>query len=263
MTWSNSTSAGVSLTGAYGAQPYNGQLYVSQGVGTTTNLVVYGQNGIANNSAPQDLGQVAGYSGCLAVAPSGDLYYAPSSYYFNGNETDTLYRWTASQVSNAGLTPLTITNAAQTVLLPGSGNGLAVDSAGNVFFAVNDQATGISTLGMLDPHASNGVYDPIYTSNNFNDYFGAISVDGNFKSGGTLYFDPGIGYANSVVAVQAVPEPGSLVLLAAAGVVSLVAWRRRRAENLCAGQHHACHLFAPCESESFSRSENRRLARAV
>ena len=148
--WSNSSSAGVYFPDAYGAQVHNGQLYVSGGPSTTASLVVYGPNAIVNNSPPQTLGQVAGYSGFLAVAPDGDLYLAPSDYYYNFSETDTLYRWTASQVANAGVTPLTTANAAQTVVLPGNGNGLAVDAAGNVFFAVNDQYTGVSTLGLLD-----------------------------------------------------------------------------------------------------------------
>ncbi len=225
--WSNSGSEGVHLASAFGGQVYNGQLYVSGGSSTTVSLVVYGQNAIAGNSAPQTLGQVPGYSGFLAVDSNGDLYFAPNNFYYNGTEFDSINQWTASQIHNASLTPLTIANAAQTWVLPGNGNGLAVDSAGNVFFAVNDQNTGISTLGMLDTHASNGEYDPIYVSSNFNDYFGAISVDGNLLNGGTLYFNPGIDFGSALVAIQVVPEPGSLALLAAAGMFALVAWRGR------------------------------------
>ena len=80
---------------------------------------------------------------------------------------------------------------------------------------------------MLDSHAVNG-YDPIYTSSGFNDYFGAISVDGNLENGGTLYFNPGIEFGNSVVAIRAVPEPGSLALLAAGGLLCFVVHRLRR-----------------------------------
>src|SRR6185312_4596078 len=114
--------------------------------------------------------------------------------------------------SNAGTTPLSIGNAASSLLLPGNGSGLSVDSAGNVFFSANDQSTGVSTLGMLDTQALNGVYDPIYSSSGSRDYFGPISVDGNFLNGGTLYFNPGVGFTNSVVAIEAVPEPSTVLL---------------------------------------------------
>ena len=132
-SWSNSTSAGVFFPDAF-VQVHNGQLYVSGGSGTTANLVVYSQTGIINNSAPQTLGQVPGFSGDLAVAPNGDLYFAPSSYFYNGSESDTLYRWTASQVGSASVTPLTTSNAAQTFALPGNGSGLSVDLGRQRFF---------------------------------------------------------------------------------------------------------------------------------
>ncbi len=123
--------------------------------------------------------------------------------------------------------PLTLADAVQSWSLPGNGNGLAVDSAGNVFFAVNDSVTGDSTLGMLDANAPSG-YDTIYTSPSGDDFFGAISVDGNFLKGGTLYFNPGIGYANSIAAIEVAPEPGTLALLAVAGgaVLAVRRWRR-------------------------------------
>ena len=122
-----------------------------------------------------------------------------------------------AEVAEVGSMPLTLADAVQSWSLPGNGNGLAVDSAGNVFFAVNDSVTGDSTLGMLDANAPSG-YDTIYTSPSGDDFFGAISVDGNFLKGGTLYFNPGIGYANSIAAIEVVAEPGTLALLAVAGV---------------------------------------------
>ena len=62
--------------------------------------------------------------------------------------------------------PLTPSNAKTVLTLPGNGNGLAVDSAGDIFFAVNDAVTGFSTLGMLDAHSGSD-YDTIYSGNNY------------------------------------------------------------------------------------------------
>ena len=227
-TWSNSTSAGVHLASAYGGQVYNGQLYVSglpaawTGSPQSTEILAFGQTAIPNGPAPQVLIQASGYSADLAIAPNGDVYYGT-------NDTDMLYRWTAAQVANAANTntPLTTGSASQSWSLPGDGSGLAVNSAGNVFFAVNNFNSAESTLAILDPTAPSG-YDDIYTSDTGFDYFGAISVDGDFLHGGTLYFNPGIDYGSTLVAIQAVPEPGSLALLAAAAVLALAGWRRRR-----------------------------------
>jgi hypothetical protein len=218
-TWSNSTSAGVHVAAAYGAQVYNGQLYVSglvSGSGPPpTNIFAFGQTAIPNGPAPQTLIQASGYSADLAIAPNGDVYYGT-------NDTDTLYRWTAAQVAAVTSTPLTIANAQTVCTLPGGGGGLTVDSAGNVFFSVNDLNSGNSTLAIVNPSSPTG-YDSIYTSSGFADYYGAISVDGNFLHGGTLYFDPGLdgGSTNSLVAIQAVPEPSSLVLLAVAAAFAV------------------------------------------
>jgi hypothetical protein len=229
-TWSNSTSAGLVIPNAFGAQVYNGKLYVSGLASSSsppTNILAFGQNAVHSGTQPQTLIQAPGYSAYLAVAPDGDVYYATSTYYTSGSETDNLYRWSAQQVASLSSTstPLMLTDATEVATLPGNGSGLALDSAGNVFFAVNDNVTGVSTLGIVDPAASQG-YDPIYTSDG--DFFGAISADGNFLNGGTLYFNPGIDYANSVIGIQAVPEPSSLALLASAMAVVLIARRRRR-----------------------------------
>ncbi len=229
-TWSNSTSAGVYLASAYGGQVYNGQLYVS-GLPATWNgslenneILAFGQTAIPNGPSPQTLIQTSGYSADLAIAPDGDVYYGT-------NDTDKLYRWTAAQVAGVTSTPLTIADAQLVCTMPGGGSGLAVNAAGNVFFTANsydsENYSSVSTLAIVNPQAPNG-YDEIYTSST--DWFGAISVDGNFLHGGALYFTPGFNYGstNSLVAIQAVPEPGSLALLAAALAVALAAWRWRR-----------------------------------
>jgi hypothetical protein len=233
--WNTTTSAGVYMPNAYGGQVHNSQLYVA-GLATPWNgstgqnnyIFAFDHAAMPDGAAPRHdtLIQTTGNSGNVAIASNGDVYYGTYN-------TDTLYRWTASQV--AGVTDdlyatgavdsyLTLTNAEQSWSLPGGSNGVAVDNGGHVFFTANDSSTGNGYLGMLDSSASSG-YREIYTCDGYA-WPGAISVDGNFLNGGTLYFSPA--YGGGLAGIQAVPEPGAFTLLGTAGLIGLIGFTRRR-----------------------------------
>ena len=237
-TWSTEvpeTQAGVHMINAYGAQVHNGQLYVAGlaepwngGYGQANFIFAFDHAATPDGDPPRHdtLIETAGNSAHLAVAPNGDIYYGTYS-------DNTLYRWTATQV--AGVTNdlyadeedtfLTLADAVESWAMPGGGNGLAVDEGGNVFFGVNSWATYDHILAMVDPSQPNG-YQEIYTTNGYTDFFGPISVDGDFLNGGTLYFSPTWG--GGITGIQQVPEPGCFVLLASALALVLVARRWRR-----------------------------------
>jgi len=122
---------------------------------------------------------------------------------------------------------LTLADAEVICLMPGAGNGIAIDAGGNVFFASNgfdDDWNASHILAMVDPTAPGG-YREIYSTDGWMDWFGPISVDGDFLNGGTLYFSPSTFGGDSMLAIT-VPEPATLALLAVGGMAAVV--RRRR-----------------------------------
>lgn len=240
-TWSTEvpeTQAGVHMINAYGGQVHNGQLYVAGlaepwngGYGQANFIFGFDHAAIPGGDAPRHdtLIETAGNSAHVAVAPNSDVYYGTFS-------DNTLYHWTASQI--AGVTNdlyadeedtfLTLADGEAVLTMPGGGNGMAVDEGGNVFFAVNNFTSESNhVLAMVDPSEPAG-YREIYTTDGYMDWFGPISVDGDFLNGGTLYFSPVWGGGGSLLGIQQVPEPGSFVLLASALALALVARRRRR-----------------------------------
>ncbi len=222
--WQTPGVSGVSMINAYGGQVHNSQLYVS-GLAQPWNGG-YGQDNYifafdhlatpGGDPARHDtLIETAGNSAYLAVAPNGDFYYATYS-------TSMLYRWSAEQVASVtddlyepGAVDnfLTLGDADDAWAVPGGGNGLAVDDAGNIFFAVNGSE---HILAMLDPET--GEYITILSSTDFMDWYGAMSIEGDFMAGDPLYFSSGFG--GSIWGISLVPEPsvyahtlGTLVLL--------------------------------------------------
>ncbi|MEM0964678.1 MAG: PEP-CTERM sorting domain-containing protein [Verrucomicrobiota bacterium] len=232
-SWQTPGPEGVTMINAYGGQVSSGQLYVSglaepwNGTTGQSNFVFAFDHLAIPGGDParhDTLIETAGNSAHLAIAPNGDFYYGTFT-------TNTLYRWTASQVASVVNdlyadeedTFLTLGDAAETWALPGGGNGLAVDAGGNVFFAVNDFSgtNDLHTLGWLDTET--GTYETIVSSNNFTEFYGAISVDGDFSQGDPLYFTPSPG--GDILEVTIVPEPAIYALLFS-GFALLFACRR-------------------------------------
>ena len=235
-SWRTPGQAGVPMINAYGGQVHGGQLYVSGlnepwdgSYGQDTYISAYDHSATVGGEPPRHdlLIQTSGNSADLAVAPNGDVYYAT----FSQGEGNQIFRWTADQVSGAFNdlysdepdSYLTLADAVNSWAIPGAGNGLAVDAGGNVFFAVNDYsgASDPHTLGWLDTET--GIYETIYTSDSFMDWFGSISVDGDFSKGDPLYFSAG----GSVLGFSLVPEPSAFTLITALVVFGLAQRRKR------------------------------------
>ena len=244
--WNTTGPAGVGIKNAFGGQVHNGQLYIGGlnalwNGGTNQDNYIFAFDHSAN---PGETGRhdalikTAGMSAYIAVAPNGDIYYA--TYVTLGNST--LYRWTAAQVASvrddlyaddAVDRYLTLADAVQTWSLPGSGAGLTVDAGGNIFFTVNEYDwktwDTISILGMIDASAPGGYRELVRNvCDDFGTWFGAISVDGDFLKGDTLYFTPTMFGGSGMWALTgpAVPEPTTMALLALAGVAALRCRRR-------------------------------------
>jgi len=229
-SWVTPGQDGVYMTNAYSGKVHGGQLYVAGliepwngSTGQDNYIFAYDHSATpGGDPARHDtLIQTSGNSADVAVAPNGDVYYG------TWGADPTLYRWSADQVASVtddlyatGAVDnfLTFDDAETVLSLPGGGNGLAVDAAGNVFFAVNDYMAGTHVLGMVDEGETTG-YLELFSSGS--GHVGAVSVDGDFLNGGTLYFSPA--YGGNLTAVN-VPEPTSLVLLSLGGVALL---RRR------------------------------------
>jgi hypothetical protein len=245
-TWLTPGQDGVPMANAYGAQVHNGQLYVAGlsepwngGYGQDNYIFAFDHAATPGGDSPRHdtLIQTSGNSANLAVAPNGDVYYG--TY-----DTNILYCWTAAQVASVmdnlyadGAVDhfLTLADGSAVCALPGGSNGLAVDAGGNVFFAVNgfDASWNLtSTLAMLDSSAPLG-YRGIYTGEGYANWFGAISVDGDFLDGDPLYFSPTFG--GDLAAIQGpaaapIPEPLSLALFGT-GLIGLAGRHVRRRQR--------------------------------
>ncbi|WFB35161.1 hypothetical protein P3T73_13430 [Kiritimatiellota bacterium B12222] len=219
-SWNTSGPEGVTIVNAYGGKSQNGQLYISGlaepwngSYGQDNYIFAYDHTATVGGEDPRHdtLIQTAGNSADLAIASNGDTYYASYS-------TNVLYKWSGDQIASVTddlYAPdaidnfLTLADASETWTLPGSGNGLAVDEGGNVFFAVNDSMDFSHTLGMLDASAPNG-YQVLASSSGYADWYGSISVDGDFTEGDPLYFSPGWG--SDLEQLISIPEPSTLTL---------------------------------------------------
>ncbi|MBC2594170.1 PEP-CTERM sorting domain-containing protein [Ruficoccus amylovorans] len=215
---------GTELVNAYGGATRNGQLYVSGlvepwngGYGQSTFISLFDADGRQDT-----LIETANNSAYLAVDGDGGVYYG----IFNLGGSSSLYYWTAEQVASVtndlyaeGAVDTFLTLADGQILLDidGGFNGLTVDEAGNIFFSVNGGSAG-SVVGMVDD-SSEG-YAVIYDGPGM--WYGALSIDGDFNDGATLYMNN----YGEIVGI-AVPEPATYAALF--GLFALAFAARRQA----------------------------------
>ena len=242
--WVTPGKDGVVMNNAYGADTYNGQLYVSGlaepwngSIGQDSYIFAFDHTADVGDTARHDtLIQTAGNSAYVTVGANGDVYYA--TYDFSNSK---IYKWTAEQVASVTNdlyadeedTFLTLDDGEMILSLPGGGNGIAVDDAGHVFFSANKyvfdpityEAHTVNVLGMVDGSQPEG-YRAISThgpEDSGYSWYGALAIEGDFLKGDALYIaglgDSGFG------AITMVPEPASLALFGLAGLIML---RRRK-----------------------------------
>ncbi|MDF3131271.1 hypothetical protein P0Y35_18850 [Kiritimatiellaeota bacterium B1221] len=97
------SSSPISTTANYGLYNGNGDLFITGAIGFGTNHIYYSSldgNGDLNNDPALDLGETFGSSGPLVFDASGNMYYAP------GYGDLSIYKWSASQVSDAIADPI-------------------------------------------------------------------------------------------------------------------------------------------------------------
>ena len=114
------------------------------------------------------------------------------------------------------------------------GNGIVVDDSGAVFFTINNWSdptqSGVlrwdESLGMGEEEHFELVLSAVDAEamGLSTNWFGSLSIEGSFDNGAPLYAS--LGWAGPIYAI-AIPEPASLMLLAA-GAACLVTRRRRQ-----------------------------------
>ncbi len=216
----------------YGGAVYNGDVYISGlrepwtgGFDSTYISLVDLVTGISDA-----LVETGGASAYLAFDNNGNVYYTP----YTTSGSTALYRWTASQLASVtddlsnGEEDTYLSLADGELLcddLPGGGNGITVDDAGNVLITTNSGGT--SYLLLFE--AGSDDYEVIATNADGTfGWFGAMDIEGDFTQGASLYFSAGFGGCiTEITMASTVPVPGSAILLAT-GLIGLFGIRRRR-----------------------------------
>lgn len=170
---------------------------------------------------------VGGYPAGLAFDAAGNLYYA-TDFLFGPPEQ--LVKYTAAQVAGAiGPTQLTLGDAAKLADLEYGAYDTEVDAQGRVLFTINAWG-GPNLVEMWNGTPGSGYnYSPLaHGTGQFGNFLTFLRSAGDFTAGGVLYVADGWQAYPGVAgifgeAVQAIPEPSTLVLLlaAAAGLAAV------------------------------------------
>jgi hypothetical protein len=229
-TW----NAMAQLSGNYDLAFVGSRAYVAANPGWLGNSI-YSLDTSMPGGVPATSHQViattGGYSAGLATDATGNLYYATSVFTPAWVSTGALYEFEASKISTvlAGGSPLTLADAIKLSDLPSGATDTQVDAAGHVLVTTSVWGGSNRVLMWDGVHTGDGqnyseVADGTGSNGNF---FTFVKTAGDFTNGGTLYVSDGLGASYSgIAAINAVPEPSTLVLIVT-GIAAL-AWRCRR-----------------------------------
>jgi hypothetical protein len=230
-TWSDAISA----INIYGGDFYNGGLYISglrepwSGGYDTNYISLFDFSGSGNHDA---LIETGGASAHVALDGDGNVYYVPY-----GSDA-ALYRWTADQVASvvndlaAGDTDtyLTLAEGEKLSDMPGGGNGITVDDAGNVFITTNGSE---KLLLMWNGEAGDGDnYTVLGTcpEEMYMAWYGPMDIEGDFTQGDALYASLGYGGSFTEIVASPVPVPAAVWLLGS-GLFGLIGIRRKHGKT--------------------------------
>jgi len=229
----HSWSSPIEMVNIYSGAMYNGNLYISglrePWTGGYDDSYI-SLCDLSGNGYHDALIETGGASAHLTLANNGDIYYA----YYSTSGTSELYRWTAEQV--AGVvndlangdedTFLTLADGEKLSDLPGGGNGITIDDAGNVFITTN--AYPDSSLLLWNGETGDGNnYDIIATNPDSTfGWFGPMDIEGDFLEGATLYGSYSYYGPITAITYDTIPEPVTLCVLAAGAALAVLKKRR-------------------------------------
>ncbi|PIE73721.1 MAG: hypothetical protein CSA20_01985 [Deltaproteobacteria bacterium] len=230
---SGSWSEGYESVNIYGGDTYNGDLYISGLREPWTGG--YGSNYISlfdfsGNGYHDALIETGGASAHVALDSQGNVYYTP----YTTTGSSALYRWSAEAVAGvvndlAGGetdTYLTLADGEKLSDLPGGGNGITVDAAGNVFVTTNLWSPSFHGLMMWNGTAGDGDNYEMMGDGGYYVWFGPLDIEGDFNAGYPLYGS--YAYNGPITEITAaVPVPAAAWLLGS-GLLGLVGIRRRK-----------------------------------
>ncbi|WP_319526488.1 hypothetical protein [uncultured Desulfosarcina sp.] len=224
-TWSE----GVETVNLYSGAIYDGNIYVSGlrepwSGGYDTNYISLFDVEAGISYA---LIETGGASASVALDNVGNVYYATYG-------TNELYRWSADQVEGVmedlanGIedTYLTLDDGEKLSDLPGGGNGITVDDAGNVFVTTNGSAGNL----LLMWNGESGDEDN-YTilgeapEDEYMAWYGFMDIEGDFTLGDSLYLSAAYGGCITEITAAPVPVPAAIWLLGS-GLLGLIGIRR-------------------------------------
>lgn len=219
----------TSTAANYGLYAYNGSLYVC-GAGNVGDANKLGYATPEANGSLPNSGAVTAFTGAtpgiasgpLAFDAAGNLYYAP------GWGSDSIYRWSAAEVSLALADPVNNALVASSAWFTfgaeyadqtgfnGGATSMVIGEDGNVYLTLTSwSAPSVLVEVTADASAAKTVLTD-------SDRLGEVR-----EKDGSLYVSSG----NGILQVSAVPEPSTVILLVA-GISAIAGRRLRRSQGV-------------------------------